>query len=78
MSSMTAGDVLVNTLTEWGGDTVVGVLSPAVIEATVDPSAPPTPPKIEAKQATNGAQAKGTRGGKIALSVFSDQLCELV
>ena len=79
MTSMTAG-VLVNTLTEWGVGTVVGVLSPALIEAAVDPSAPPTPSKNEAKQATNFAQAlaKGTRGGKIALSVFSDQSSELV
>ena len=78
MSSMTAGDVLVNTLTEWGVDTVVSVLSPALIEATVDPSASPTPPKYEAKQATNFVQAKGTRDGTIALSVFSGQFSELV
>ena len=80
MSSMTAGDVLVNTLSEWDVDTVVGVLGPALIEATVDPSASPTPPKNEAKQATNFAQAlaKGTRGGTTALSVFSGQFSELV
>src|SRR6185437_14165667 len=37
---------------------------PALIEATVDPNEPPMPPKIEAKQAANFAQAlaKGTPG----------------
>ena len=44
---------------------------PVLIEATVDPNEPPMPPKIEAKQAANFAQAlaKGTpRGGRIALT----------
>ncbi len=54
---------------------------PALIEATVDPNEPPMPPKIEAKQAMNFAQAlaKGTPGGgKIALTVASDKVRELV
>jgi pyruvate dehydrogenase (quinone)/pyruvate oxidase len=52
-----------------------------LIEATVDPNEPPMPPKIEAKQATNFAQAlaKGTpHGGRIALTVLSDKVRELV
>ena len=54
---------------------------PVVIEASVDPNEPPMPPKIEAKQAANFAQAlaKGTpRGGRIALTVLSDKVRELV
>jgi pyruvate dehydrogenase (quinone)/pyruvate oxidase len=54
---------------------------PALIEATVDPNEPPLPPKIEAKQAKNFAEAlaKGTPGGgKIALTVLSDKVRELV
>ena len=54
---------------------------PVLIEATVDPNEPPMPPKIEAKQAANFAQAlaKGTpRGGRIALTVLSDKVRELV
>ncbi len=81
MTSMTAGDVLVNTLTEWGVGNVFGIPGPALIEATVDPNEPPMPPKIEAKQAMNFAQAlaKGTPGGgKIALTVASDKVRELV
>ena len=54
---------------------------PVLIEATADPNEPPMPPKIEAKQAANFAQAlaKGTpRGGRIALTVLSDKVRELV
>jgi pyruvate dehydrogenase (quinone)/pyruvate oxidase len=54
---------------------------PVLIEATVDPNEPPMPPKIEAKQAANFALAlaKGTpRGGRIALTVLSDKVRELV
>ena len=54
---------------------------PVLIEATVDPNEPPMPPKIEAKQAKNFAEAlaKGTPGrGKIALTVLSDKVRELV
>jgi pyruvate dehydrogenase (quinone)/pyruvate oxidase len=54
---------------------------PALIEATVDPDEPPMPPKIEVGQAMNFAKAlaKGTpHGGKIALTVLSDKVRELV
>jgi pyruvate dehydrogenase (quinone) len=54
---------------------------PVLIEATVDPNEPPMPPKIEAKQAANFAQAlaKGTPGGgRIALTVLSDKVRELI
>ena len=54
---------------------------PALIEATVDPNEPPLPPKIEAKQALHFAEAlaKGTpKGGKIALTVLSDKVRELI
>ncbi|MBV9992144.1 MAG: pyruvate oxidase [Alphaproteobacteria bacterium] len=54
---------------------------PVLIEATVDPNEPPLPPKIEARQALHFAEAlaKGTpKGGKIALTVLSDKVRELV
>jgi pyruvate dehydrogenase (quinone)/pyruvate oxidase len=54
---------------------------PVLIEATVDPNEPPLPPKIEAKQARHFAEAlaKGTpNGGKIALTVLSDKVRELI
>ncbi|HTT84868.1 MAG TPA: thiamine pyrophosphate-dependent enzyme [Rhizomicrobium sp.] len=59
----------------------LAVSGPALIEATVDPNEPPLPPKIEARQARNFAEAlaKGTPGGgKIALTVLSDKVRELV
>ena len=54
---------------------------PALIEATVDPNEPPLPPKIAAKQAMHFAEslAKGTpHGGKIALTVLTDKVRELI
>ena len=54
---------------------------PVVIEAVVDPNEPPMPPKIEAKQALNLAKSlvKGTpHAGKIALTLASDTVRELV
>lgn len=54
---------------------------PALVEACVDPNEPPLPPKIEAKQALHFAEAlaKGTpNAGKIALTVLSDKVRELV
>ncbi|MBV8978215.1 MAG: pyruvate oxidase [Alphaproteobacteria bacterium] len=54
---------------------------PALIEATVDPDEPPLPPKIEARQALHFAEAlaRGTpHAGKIALTVLSDKVRELV
>ncbi len=54
---------------------------PVLIEATVDPNEPPLPPRIEAKQALHFAEAlaKGTpHGGKIALTVLSDKVRELI
>jgi pyruvate dehydrogenase (quinone)/pyruvate oxidase len=52
-----------------------------LIEAVVDPYEPPMPPKIEAKQALHMAEAlaKGTPNrGKIALTLASDTVRELV
>lgn len=54
---------------------------PCLIEAVVDPNEPPMPPKIEAKQALRFAESlvKGTpNAGKIALTVASDTVRELV
>jgi pyruvate dehydrogenase (quinone)/pyruvate oxidase len=54
---------------------------PALIEAIVDPNEPPMPPKITAKQAAHFAEAlvRGTpHGVKIALTVASDKVREMV
>jgi pyruvate dehydrogenase (quinone)/pyruvate oxidase len=54
---------------------------PCVIEAVVDPDEPPLPPKIEARQALHFAEAlaRGTpHAGRIALTVGSDAIRELV
>ncbi len=66
------------------GDTLRQALSvpgPALIEAVVDPHEPPMPPKIELKQAEKLAEAlaRGTpAGGKIALTLASDTVRELI
>jgi pyruvate dehydrogenase (quinone)/pyruvate oxidase len=54
---------------------------PCLIECVVDPNEPPMPPKTTAKQALHLAEslAKGTPGrGKIALTIASDVVRELV
>jgi pyruvate dehydrogenase (quinone) len=54
---------------------------PALIEAVVDPHEPPMPPKVSVKQAANFAKslARGTpHAGKIALTVASDTVREIV
>ena len=54
---------------------------PVVVEATVDPHEPPMPPKVKAEQALHFAEslARGTPNrGKIALTVASDTVRELV
>jgi pyruvate dehydrogenase (quinone)/pyruvate oxidase len=54
---------------------------PCLIEAVVDPNEPPMPPRIEAKQALHFAESliRGTpNAGKIALTVASDTVRELV
>jgi pyruvate dehydrogenase (quinone)/pyruvate oxidase len=54
---------------------------PALIEAVVDPHEPPTPPKVTVRQAAHLAEAlaKGTPArGKIALTIASDTVRELV
>jgi pyruvate dehydrogenase (quinone)/pyruvate oxidase len=66
------GDVLDEALSRPG---------PVVIEAVVDQNEPPMPPKITARQAAHFAEAlaKGTpHGGKIALTVASDKVREMV
>ena len=68
----TCGDALDEALSRPG---------PAIIEAVVDPHEPPTPPKITARQAAHFAEAlaKGTpHSGKIALTVLSDKVKEMV
>ena len=54
---------------------------PALVEAVVDPHEPPMPPKVGSKQMMHFAEAlaKGTpHGGKIALTVASDKVRELI
>jgi pyruvate dehydrogenase (quinone)/pyruvate oxidase len=54
---------------------------PVLIEAVVDPNEPPLPPSVSAKQALHFAEAlvRGTpNAGKIALTVASDTVRELV
>ena len=54
---------------------------PALIEAVVDPHEPPMPPKITLGDAKNFAEAlaRGTPArGKIALTVASDKVRELI
>ena len=66
------GDILGKSLSQPG---------PALIEAVVDPHEPPMPPNITLKQASHFAEAlaKGTPArGKIALTVASDTVRELV
>jgi len=66
------------------GDTLDQALAapgPTVIEAVVDPDEPPAPPKVTARQAAHFAEAmaKGTPNrGKIALTVLSDKVKEMV
>jgi pyruvate dehydrogenase (quinone) len=66
------------------GDALDEALSrpgPVVIEAVVDPNEPPMPPKTTARQAAHLAEAlaKGTpHGGKIALTIASDKVKEMV
>jgi pyruvate dehydrogenase (quinone)/pyruvate oxidase len=54
---------------------------PVLVEAVVDPHEPPMPPKVTLSQAAHFAEAlaRGTPGGgKIALTVASDTVRELV
>jgi pyruvate dehydrogenase (quinone) len=54
---------------------------PVLVEAVVDPHEPPMPPKVSLKQAAKFAQslASGTpNAGKIALTVASDTVREIV
>jgi pyruvate dehydrogenase (quinone)/pyruvate oxidase len=54
---------------------------PMLVEAVVDPHEPPMPPKISVKQATQFAKslASGTpNAGKIALTVASDKVREVI
>jgi pyruvate dehydrogenase (quinone)/pyruvate oxidase len=54
---------------------------PAIIEAVVDPHEPPRPPKMTLEQAANFAKslASGTpHRGRIALTVLSDRIRELI
>jgi pyruvate dehydrogenase (quinone) len=54
---------------------------PVLVEAEVDPHEPPMPPKISVKQATQFAKslASGTpNAGKIALTVASDKVREVI
>ncbi len=54
---------------------------PAVIDAVIDPFEPPHVPKITPKQAAHLAEAlaRGTpQGGKIALTIASDLVRELI
>ena len=62
-------------------DEALTTKGPVVVEASVDPHEPPMPPKVEAKQALHFAEslARGTPNrGKIAATVLSDTVRELV
>jgi pyruvate dehydrogenase (quinone)/pyruvate oxidase len=66
------GDILRDALSTSG---------PVLIEAVVDPHEPPTPPRVTLQEAANFAKAlaSGTpNAGKIALTVASDTVRELV
>jgi pyruvate dehydrogenase (quinone)/pyruvate oxidase len=66
------GDILEQALNDPG---------PAIIEAVVDPHEPPMPPKTDMTQAKHFAEAlaRGTpHAGRIALTVLSDRVRELV
>ena len=68
----TCGDILRQALATPG---------PVVIEAVVDPNEPPMPPKVSLSEATKFAQAlvRGTpHAGKIALTVASNRVRELI
>jgi len=61
--------------------TALNTPGPGLIEAMVDPDEPPMPPKVEPKQALHFAEglAKGTPNARrIALTVLSDKVRELV
>ena len=62
-------------------DQALSTPGPVVIDAVVDPNEPPMPPKVKAEQALHLAEAlaRGTpQRGKIALTVLSDTVRELV
>jgi pyruvate dehydrogenase (quinone)/pyruvate oxidase len=62
-------------------DEALNTPGPVVIECVVDQNEPPMPPKIKAEQALHFAEslARGTPNrGKIALTVASDTVRELV
>ena len=62
-------------------DQALATDGPVLVEAVVDPHEPPMPPKIKAEQALHFAEslARGTpHRGKIALTVASDTVRELV
>jgi len=62
-------------------DAALKTPGPVVVEAVVDPFEPPMPPKIKASQALKFAEAlaKGEPNrGKIALTVISDKVREMV
>ena len=62
-------------------DQALATEGPVVVDAVVDPHEPPMPPKIKAEQALHFAEslARGTPNrGKIALTVASDTVRELV
>jgi pyruvate dehydrogenase (quinone) len=62
-------------------DEALGAPGPVLVEALVDPHEPPMPPKVKPEQALHFAQslARGTpHRGKIATTVLSDTVRELV
>ena len=62
-------------------DEALAVEGPVIVDAIVDPFTPPMPPKVTAKQASKFAESllKGQPNrDKIALTVLSDKVRELV
>ncbi len=62
-------------------DRALATEGPVLIEAVVDPNAPPLPPRIQAKQALHLAEAlvRGTKdGGKIVADLMGEKIRELV
>ena len=81
--ALTAADVLIETIQDWGVEVVFGLPGDGimVVQGVVDPFEPPLPAKVTLEQAAKFA--KSLRRGepnsqKIALTVLGDRIRELV
>ena len=74
--ALTAADVLVETIADWGVEVVFGLPGDGI-----DPLEPPYPPKITMGQAGRFASALARSGGeraRLAWTVLSDRMRHLV